>query len=120
VYDIREAKRPVKHLQLNNDSDNCYYPLYALTKSIDGRYLYTGDSIGHLYKLDMTADLRIVGKVKEVNVGAVRDLKCTDTLVVSCGLDRYVKAYHQDSLALADKALLWQKLNVLLISPPRP
>lgn len=119
LYDIRASKRPTKHLQLNKDTDNCYYPLYALSSSADGRFLFTGDSIGHLYKLDITADLQILGKVKEVNVGAVRDLQCTANLVIACGLDRYVKVYNQDTLELLDKALLWQKLNVMMVNPSR-
>lgn len=115
IYDIRTGKRPVRHSQLNRDTDNSYYPLYAITSSPDSRFIFTGDSIGHIYKLDI-GDLRMVGKIKEVNVGAVRDLQCTGTMLVSCGLDRYVKAYGQETLELQDRALLWQKLNVMLVN----
>lgn len=105
----------MRHSQLNRDTDNSYYPLYAITSSPDSRFIFTGDSIGHIYKLDI-GDLRMVGKIKEVNVGAVRDLQCTGTMLVSCGLDRYVKAYGQETLELQDRALLWQKLNVMLVN----
>lgn len=115
VYDIRTGKKPVRNTQLNKDSENCYYPLYAITSSRDSRYIFTGDSIGHIYKLDL-GDLRILGKARDVNVGAVRDLQCTDTLLVSCGLDRYVKVYSQETMELMDRALLWQKLNVMLVN----
>lgn len=113
IYDIRAARKAVKVQRLNPKDLSCDYAINTLSFSDNKEYMYAGDTIGHVYKINM--QLVIIGKTKGRSVGSIRAIQESSGFLYSCGLDRNLRIHELGSLQLAEKKYLWQKLNSILV-----
>ncbi|CAG9318239.1 unnamed protein product [Blepharisma stoltei] len=115
LYDIRAQRKAVKVQRLNPKDLSCDYAINTLALSEDREFVYAGDTVGHIYKIN--TQLTTIGKTKGRSVGSIRSIEENDGMLYSCGLDRYLRIHNSRALDLIEKHYLWQKLNALLVIP---
>ncbi|KAL0994077.1 hypothetical protein UPYG_G00117500 [Umbra pygmaea] len=92
------------------------YPLTALSLPASRDRVVVGNTHGQLAILDLRKGL-VRGCMKGLT-GGVRGLQCHPTLplVVSCGLDRFLRVHSLEDRSLLHKVYLKSRLNCVLLS----
>ena len=110
-YDFQNGKKPSRYIKLNPEGHIYDFPISSLI--VSNNYIYAGDSIGHIYKLN--SELKILGKTKGRSVGAINSIYAKENELYSCGLDRRLMIHDANSLKLLHKQYLWQKLTKVFV-----
>jgi ribosome biogenesis protein NSA1 len=97
LYDIRAQKRPVYSTEFGDS------PITAMDVVPNGRDVIIGNSKGQLAKVDLRTG-KVVNTFKD-GKGCIKCVKChlEDPLLVSCGLDRFLRVYHLESRELLQR-----------------
>ncbi|XP_067943636.1 WD repeat-containing protein 74-like isoform X2 [Watersipora subatra] len=100
LIDMEWGEQPITSLCVNPRND---------------RQVMVGNTIGEQGLMDLRS-MKCLGKYKG-GAGAIRSIQCHPTLpvVVSCGLDRYVRVHDMQSRLLTQKFYMKSRLNKLLL-----
>lgn len=111
IYDTKAQRRPIFN------TDHGEHPYTCLALRPDNRSVVFADTTGVVQEMDLRNG-RIVGAYRGF-AGTVKQLAFhpTQPLLVSCGLDRFLRLHSATTRALVTKAYLKQRLNCFLISP---
>ncbi|KAK7110824.1 WD repeat-containing protein 74-like [Littorina saxatilis] len=116
VYDPKSSqRRPVI------DFNFLTYPVTGLSVCpLRDDQVIVGNTYGDMGLLDLRKQRTV--QLYKGFAGGITDIQCHSTapVVVSCGIDRYVRVHDIESKALLDKFYLKSRLNCLLLSDEWP
>jgi ribosome biogenesis protein NSA1 len=114
LYDTKAMRKPTASIEGIFGED--VHPLTAIHASDDKNYIYVGDSVGGLTKVDLRVH-RAVGKFKGIG-GGIKSIQVhpSENIIATVGLDRALRVYNTETRALLDRLHLKQRLQCCLMS----
>ncbi|RMX58556.1 hypothetical protein pdam_00020103 [Pocillopora damicornis] len=110
LYDTKAQRRPVLSFDFGES------PISALAVTDDENVVIVGNTVGTMGSIDLRKG-QLKGHFKGF-AGGIRCISCLDKqqMVVSCGLDKFLRVHHLHKRKLLHKIYLKSVLNCLLIS----
>eukprot|EP00884_Botryococcus_braunii_P019892 jgi/Botrbrau1/6587/Bobra.0189s0014.1 len=111
IYDVKAQRRPVLEIPFGESR------VTSLAADIDGYRVWAGNAVGALRAVDLR-----VGRLQEGLKGSSGSIRALSThpslpLLVSAGLDRFLRVYHTGTRALAAKVYLKQAVTAVQFCP---
>lgn len=109
LYDRRDKRRPVI------DTDWHEHPITALAVKKGNASVIVGNSAGYMADIDLRTGKQVGGF--KGNSGSIRSIVChpSQPIVVSAGLDRFLKVYDLTSRKILKKIYLKSNLNSIVL-----
>lgn len=109
LYDTKAAsRRPVLSIDTSQISD---FRITAIQPTVGGQQVYSGDTAGEVVLWDLRSSRRVA--TLKSGLGSVRDLRTnsSDSVLVSVGLDRFMRVYNCNRNELVHSRYLVNRLN---------